>query len=347
MKIIHVLTSLNIGGAERFVIDLAILQKKSNNEVKIISFGKKDEPLVEVCNDLKINIEFIHGKIMHRTKALNAVFKESDIIHFHSPHALKASIFSFPVLIKKKVIYTRHGAHPFNSGTWKFMHGIFQHVVNKVTFVSEDAHNVFMEHHNWKSVDSKTIENGIIMPDVESSKNKSDILKLGSVGRMVELKNQISLLRSINLLSKDKLDKVEVHFYGDGECMAELKDYARSKQLENIFFHGVVKDREVIYSNIDSLVVTSETEGLSLAIIEAMSYYKPTLASKVGGNPRLVIDDKTGHLFDYNDDDKLSKLIEGYIDSNSSLKEHGINARAHVEKTFSLDSTWKNYQKIY
>lgn len=354
MNIIHVLTSLKIGGAERFVIDLSTLQQKSNNNVKIISFGKEDEPLVEVCNELGLHVDFVQGSMLKRTKTLNSLFSMGDVVHFHSPHALKASLFSSPSLKKKKVIYTRHGAHPFGSSTWRLFHGLFKHIVDEVTFVSEDGHQIFQGVHQWGDVSSHTIENGIIMPDIKLTAHTAKTfdmtkkIKFGSVGRMVQLKNQISLLRAFHLLEDEIKNNIELHFYGNGECMNTLQAYAKEYLSQyNIVFHGIVKDRELIYNNIDVLVMTSETEGLSLAIIEAMSYYKPTLATNVGGNPRLVINDETGQLFEYNDDLSLCNLIKKYTSSSTLISEQGVLARKHVEKTFSLDQTWKKYQEIY
>jgi glycosyltransferase involved in cell wall biosynthesis len=348
MNIIHVLTSLNIGGAERFVIDLSVLQIKSNNKVKIISFGKESDPLVEVCNNLNIDVNFISGNLFQRTKMLNNLFAHGDVIHFHSPHALKASLFSSPCLKSKNVIYTRHGAHPFGSGSWKLMHSVFKNIVNSITFVSEDGSQVFHSVHKWSSIQSKTIENGIIMPELKDPKPMGDKIRIGSVGRMAGLKNQVSLLRAFHLLDEEIKEKVELHFYGNGECMDMLQEY-KSEHLtnENIIFHGIVKDREIIYNNIDVLVVTSETEGLSLAIIEAMSYRNPTLATNVGGNPRLVINNKTGHLFEYNDDLALVNLITKYVKSKEIIPEQGKLAREYVQDTFSLESTWEKYQEVY
>jgi glycosyltransferase involved in cell wall biosynthesis len=348
MNIIHVLTSLNIGGAERFVIDLSVLQKESNNHVKIISFGKESDSLVEVCNSLDIGVDYVKGNIFQRTRMLNRLFSWGDVVHFHSPHALKAALFSSPYLKTKNVIYTRHGARPFGDGTWKLIHGVFKQIVNSITFVSEDGSEVFHGVHDWSTMNSQVIENGIIMPVLKELKPLGEKIKIGSVGRMAGLKNQVSLLRAFHLLDDDVKEEIELHFYGDGECMKTLQEY-KAKHLsgENIVFHGIVKDREIIYNNIDVLVVTSETEGLSLAIIEAMSYRNPTLATNVGGNPRLVINNKTGHLFEYNDDLALVNLITKYVKSKEIIPEQGKLAREYVQDTFSLESTWEKYQEIY
>lgn len=348
MNIVHVLTSLNIGGAERFVIDLSTLQINEGHKVKIISFGKNNEPLVEVCQQLNIDVAFIQGGMLERTKKLKPVFAWGDVIHYHSPHAMKASILALPSIKKKNVIYTRHGAHPFDHGQWKLLHRIFKYFVTSSTFVSQDGNNVFNKVHNWSNVPTKTIENGIIMPKINPPKPTKNKVKFGSVGRMVGLKNQISLLQAVAALPVEIRNNLEVHFYGDGECMNTLQAFTKDHLSDDdIVFHGVVKDRDIIYNNIDLLVVTSETEGLSLAIIEAMSYYKPTLASNVGGNPRLVVDDKTGHLFEYNDVPVLSALIKSYVDSRSLISDQGMLARQHVEHAFSLESTWKNYKELY
>lgn len=350
MKIVHVLTSLKIGGAERFVIDLTTIQKQSGHDVRIISFGSKKEPLVEVCHNLGIHIDFVFGNIWQRGKQLNHFYSWADVVHIHSPHALKASLLSVPVLKNKKSVYTRHGAGRFNNATWKLLHSVFQHVIDNVTFVSEDASHVFFADHNWSIVESQVIENGIPMPIISkiSRIHKEGKIRIGSVGRMVELKNQLTLLKAISLLPCELLSNLEIHFFGDGECLSKLKENAQSINGTEVFFHGVVTDREQIYNNVDLLAVTSETEGLSLAIIEAMSYKVPTIASQVGGNPRLVINDETGHLYsDCFNASELALIIKNYIEQPSLILKQGENAREFVETHFSLNACNSKYMKLY
>jgi len=264
----------------------------------------------------------------------------------HSPFALKAILFSLFILFYKKVIYTRHGEDSFDCISWKLVHKFASMVISHVTFVSEKGKDVFRRVQKLSYLPHHVIENGVNTQNINIIKAENKpILRIGSVGRMVKLKHQISLLRALVQLNDSK---IEVHFYGDGECLEELQEFCVIKQLnQSVFFHGVVTDRNVIYNSIDVLAVTSETEGLSLAIIEAMAYACPVLATSVGGNPRLVLSGETGYQFNYDDDKKLSELIEKLATDNMLLEELGRKAKQHVDNNFSLEVAADRYLELY
>jgi glycosyltransferase involved in cell wall biosynthesis len=115
----------------------------------------------------------------------------------------------------------------------------------------------------------------------------------------------------------------------------------------NVYFHGMVQDRNVIYSSIDALVVTSETEGLSLAIIEAMAYGCAVIASNVGGNPKLIEQDVNGWLFEYDDNKTLSEFIHTLQTQQALLSTFGKAGRQKIEQQFSLDNCADKYSEIY
>jgi len=348
MKITHILTSLQIGGAERFVIDLCEVQKK-DHDVCILSYGKPKDLLMGVCNLKKIPVRLINTNIFRRNLSGFYYLKDRDIIHIHSPHALKTTLLPLLLLFYKKIIYTRHGEGEFIETYWILLHKIAQFFINHITFVSEKGKQIFWTTQQLINLPHHVIENGVSTENVEKIKNKdTHKLRIGSVGRMVKLKHQISLLQALQHLQEKIRADIEIHFFGDGECLTELEEFSKTNQLENrIVFHGLVTDRSLIYNNIDVLAVTSETEGLSLAIIEAMAYSCPVLATSVGGNPRLVLSGETGYLFAYNDVNELAALMEKLVNDKPLLKELGTKAKKHINEHFSLQNTAQKYLQLY
>jgi len=348
MKIIHIVTSLKIGGAERFVIDVAEKQKKMGDNVVIVGFNCIGDPLVSECTQRSIDVESLQGNFIERNKQFYSLVSCVDIIHIHSPHAVKAL---FPVLWHckdKRVVYTRHGAKDFSDPVWVFAHAALRRSLDYVTFVSENAFNVFQDRYKWDDVLYHVIENGVNVGGITLNKKPSNKIRIGSVGRMVELKNQISLLRAVKMLPESLQFQLEVNFFGDGPCFKALKSYTEDSLPSGLVkFHGVVTERDVIYSNIDVLAVASETEGLSMVIIEAMSCNIPVIATNVGGNPRPVIHSETGFLFEYDKDEEMSGYLKKYIEKPELIQEHGDKAFKHIKYKFSLDSTVKNYRDIY
>lgn len=345
IKVAHIVGSLNIGGAERFVIDLCSVQKQLDMKPAIISLGNPDEPLVSECKVKKIPVASYGGGSLIKIFRVFLVLLKFDVIHIHSPHALKFLNLMLPFL-NKKIIYTRHGAAPLEARHWLDLHIKANKYVDAITFVSQEGLDNFQAKHKWHNTPSLVIDNGVLISPV--AKKQSDNLRIGSVGRMIPLKHQINLLNAVQRLPIKSQSNITLHFFGDGECLNLLKQFHQT-HIANIEvnFHGMISDREFIYSNIDVLVVTSETEGLSMVIIEAMANRIPVIATDVGGNPKLVINEQTGWLFNYNDDEKLSEHIQCFIDNPQLVIEYGDNAFEYISANFSIESAAKKYGQLY
>ena len=347
IKVAHIVGSLNVGGAERFVIDLCRTQKQNEQQSIIISLGQPGEQLEAEC--VAGNITFFSSGSSTVVKLIQVFLRlrKVDVIHVHSPHALK---FIQPVIsfLKGKLIYTRHGAAPLKAEHWKKLHIKIQPFINAITFVSQEGMENFKKHHHLPLVPHSVIDNGVIIEPVKTLVKSNNKLRLGSVGRMIPLKNQLCLLKAVKQLDAELQSKVELHFFGDGECLSNLIAYHNEFLPKlSVTFHGMVNDREKIYSNIDTLIVCSETEGLSMVIIEAMANKIPVIATNVGGNPRLVKHGETGWLFEYNDDKKLAEQVLNLINNRMLVNEIGVRALSYISENFSIRSSANKYTELY
>ncbi len=345
LKVAHIVGSLNVGGAERFVIDLCSIQKQSNMKPAIISLGNPDDPLVNECKVNNIPVASYGGGSVIKILRVFIVLLKFDVIHIHSPHALKFISYILP-FFNQTIIYTRHGADALAETKWIILHRKIKSYINYLTFVSHEGMTNFQQHHHWQNMSCSVIDNGVLIDPI--IKEYSHLLRIGSVGRMIPLKHQISLLKAVSLLIGETQKNIELHFFGDGECLAQLESY-QAKNLTGVAvnFHGMVTEREFIYSNIDVLVVTSETEGLSMVIIEAMANKIPVIATDVGGNPKLVVHGKTGWLFDYDDHQKLADHIQMLFDNDDLLVASGDNAFTYISENFSINNSAKKYAELY
>ena len=351
-SVLHILSSLNIGGAERFVIDLAIEQRQSLTlDSAILSFGEEDDVLVAECIKNNIPVHFVKGSRLEKIQTFKRVVSGFDVLHFHSPFTLLFTCYSPILCRRKKVIYTRHGAEPFNQFKWRVMHKITHSIVDQITFVSNEGQKVFNQVNGWQSKPQSVVDNGILIPreSYQQALDQQNLkIKLGSVARMVPLKNQICLLKAISLMPEVLANKFQVHFFGNGPCAELLKSVAAESAFpDNVYFHGMLVDREEIYKYIDVMVVTSEMEGLSIAILEAMARRIPVLATKVGGNPKLVQSNVTGQLFNYNDDKELSRLLTDIAENPQLIEKWGSEAYQLVEQDYSLETVAQKYMKLY
>ncbi len=347
LKVAHIVSSLNVGGAERFVIDLCSVQAKMNIASTIISLGQQDDPLTAECRDLDIPVISFSCHIALKVLKISLALRKFDVVHIHSPSVLKFLRFTLP-LLKVKFIYTRHGAAHLKSDNWKLIHKRVKPYIHALTFVSREGQENFSSVHDWQDTKQCVIDNGVHLVPATPTLQERKVLRIGSVGRMIPLKHQIGLLKAVRLLSVNMRNNIELHFFGDGELLQELQAYQQKHLADvSVHFHGMVSDREFIYSSFDVLVVTSQTEGLSMVIIEAMARKIPAIATTVGGNPKLVIDNETGFLFAYDDSQHLAELITYSYQNQKVLANLGEASYQHVKANFSIESTAKKYAELY
>lgn len=355
MSVLHILSSLQIGGAERFTIDLVQVQRKLGFDARILSLGEEDDILASAATELGIPITVCvadQGRFK-RYGSIASILRKSDVVHFHSPFALRflmPLIFLFPW---KTYIYTRHGIYELNTWSWRITHQVLRPFIKYVTFVTKSGMDVFAKYHKWDEKRLKVIENGVYIPPQKSRAVRSPI-RFGSVGRMVGLKGQSFLLDTVrdmieNLAGKgSERTNLEVHFYGTGPMEAELRRKAAAiPDSVAVHFHGIELDHERIYDNIDVLVICSNSEGLSLVIMEAMARSVPVIATNVGGNSTLVDNNITGILFDAGDGEALTAAMERVIKDSSLVEAMGRASRAKIVDQFSLERTQAAYSILY
>jgi len=356
-KIFHFVSSLNVGGAERFALDLAITQKSIGHSVEVISTGSHDEFLVQEAFSLKVPVNVMpSGRIKIYRRILFLVRGSNKIIlHIHSPYVL---LLLAPILLVLKyygvkLIYTRHGSDPLAKLKWFICHRWARYFIDETTFVSQSGLDVFHKNHCWPKSSLSLIKNGVLIPcrqryENSEKDNNKKILRLGSVGRLVSIKAQIHLLKAVSMLSKEEKNKVEIHIYGDGPDREMLENYVDSSLTDvKVFLYGMILDREKIYSSIDLLVMCSETEGLSMSIMEAMARNVPVIATDVGDSAKLVLPELTGSLYKYDDIDNLAKLIKHYMAEDDVRLAQGQNAKKHIQDNYSILETAELYDACY
>jgi glycosyltransferase involved in cell wall biosynthesis len=112
-------------------------------------------------------------------------------------------------------------------------------------------------------------------------------------------------------------------------------------------FLGFREDVATLLSLMDIFVLPSLSEGLSIALLEAMAAGKPVVATNVGGNPELVVDGETGYSVPPRDADALATKLRSLLVDKCRAKKLGENGRKRVQQKFSLQAMADNYQRLY
>ena len=149
-------------------------------------------------------------------------------------------------------------------------------------------------------------------------------------------------------LAKNQISNLKCVIIGDGPEFSRLKKIILDEQLEdNILLTGYKKDASMLVAAFDVFALTSFSEGISMAILEAMSLSVPCIATKVGGNVELIKHNLSGWLVDSDDWKALAKVLIHAFNNRDILKKIGENAKKHVKQKFLFKDMIESYKKIY
>lgn len=176
-------------------------------------------------------------------------------------------------------------------------------------------------------------------------------IRIGTVGRFSEEKDQMSLVKAfISLIGREDLSKVNLKLVliGDGPLKTKLKEQLEaSMALEKTEMPGECSDIPEKLRGLSIFVLPSLGEGISNTILEAMSSGLPVVATNVGGNPELVVNDETGYLVKSNNPDAIAEKLIYYIKNPELLVKHGINSRRRAVGTFGMKKMVERYLGVY
>ena len=181
-----------------------------------------------------------------------------------------------------------------------------------------------------------------------SQLEKSDLV-FGTVGRLQAEKDQATLVRAFSeLKNQDITQNIKLVLIGDGPDRNSLESLVKELDLiPYVIFLGARNDIPELLPQLDVFVLPSKGEGISNTILEAMACGLPVIATNVGGNPELVVENETGILVPSNNAKKLAEAMMGYVNDRSLMTAQGSSGRSRVEELFSMEKMVNNYMDIY
>ncbi|MCA9405809.1 MAG: glycosyltransferase [Candidatus Omnitrophica bacterium] len=357
MHVAQIVLTLNCGGLEHLAIQLAAKLKDKGYQSSIICLKKNGELKslaeskgVQVFEfNKKEGLDF--GLIRDLTRMLKK--QKVDVVHTHNLVPLVYGTLAAK-LAGKPCINTRHGRANLKSKWLIWM-------LNKaVVAVSNDAKAQLLKNNSILEAKVEVIYNGIDLQQYPESFNTQEIEDLKSdwniapddfvictVGRLAEEKDQETLLKAFRKLIKKKA-KAILLIAGDGPLKEKLVKFCEDNALtEHVRFLGYRNDVPRILRVCDIFVLSSFMEGVPLTILEAMAASKPVVATKVGGNPEVVIEGETGYLVPCGFPERIETAIMRYYVKRELIKIHGGVARKKVEEMFNLDKMAQAYEDLY
>ena len=158
------------------------------------------------------------------------------------------------------------------------------------------------------------------------------------------LDNFVKVARGI----ADRHEKVSFILIGDGPERAEVEALAAGLDLKGkIYFEGLQHNVKPYFDSTDIYLMTSDFEGLPIALLEAMSMACAPVATNVGGIPEVVEDGVSGLLSPADDIASLQHNVEVLITDEAKRQEIAANARKRIEQHFSMKKMVKELEDVY
>jgi glycosyltransferase involved in cell wall biosynthesis len=170
---------------------------------------------------------------------------------------------------------------------------------------------------------------------------------IGSVGRLNWAKDQAGLIRAFRQVHEERSDAVLV-LIGEGELRAELQQCAITEGVsDSVRFLGDRNDVPELLQGLDLFVLSSLSEGYSMALLEACAVALPIVATTVGGNGEIVHDGSSGRLVPAGDPAALANAMLDLLRSPERALALGRAARTWVEQYGSLETMALHYASLY
>lgn len=288
-----------------------------------------------------------------------------DLIHCHTPvGALIARLAALGVRKKgTKVIYTAHGFHFFQGAplvNWLCFYPVewvLSFVTDVLITINKEDYARAQKHLHAKRLEyvpGVGIDTGKFRGNRDSRQDKRRELGFGdgdflilTVAEMTRNKNHITILKALSLL-REEPEFAHMHYLicGRGEVWEELADSARILCIDDhVHFLGYRTDAPELYRCSDLFAFMPFREGLSVALMEAMSCGMPVVCSQIRGNTDLI-DDGVSGVFAENTPQAVAKaIVELYRDP----ERRAALGRGAAEKVLEFDdrNVHKRMKEIY
>jgi glycosyltransferase involved in cell wall biosynthesis len=170
---------------------------------------------------------------------------------------------------------------------------------------------------------------------------------VGNVAALAAHKGQRHLVGAAALVVR-AIPDARFLIVGTGELHDPLERQIRSLGLErHVILTGFRTDALGLMKSFDLFVMSSVTEGLGSAILEAMACRRAVVGTRAGGIPEAVVDGETGLLVPIQDEAALADAIERLLRQPELRDRYGVAGRARVERTFSVEQLVQGTARVY
>ncbi|MFK8046424.1 MAG: glycosyltransferase family 4 protein [Crocinitomicaceae bacterium] len=352
LKIIHTLYS-GLGGHGSVVFPLIENGFASKYDHSIVFYGveKTTQSYHKKCSDLKLNHFSIIKKPRQYLKAFSEFkkilnnTKPSVIIVHNSELIVPAARFSR----KNKDCTVFYVEHQDSVNKTKLQNFLSIYALKKATGIVclTDTDKKELLEKKLSKTPIQVIPNGVRL-NTGYKRDYSRNTIIGMASRMTPTKDHSLLLIAFKNIVRD-YPKITLEIAGDGQTFSAVKALAHELKIsENIVFHGMLSDKEMIlfYQKITINVLATTSETMSTAILQAMASGLPVITSNIVNNKRIIENGKNGWLYKNKDADDLTEKLRYAINNPKAANKIGMTAQKHIELNYSVENMIQLYSEF-
>jgi glycosyltransferase involved in cell wall biosynthesis len=353
MNVTHLILSLDVGGLERNVVNQVREGRELGQSVSVVC--------LEGPGALSGQVEDLGGHLISMGKApgirpsavvrLGAILRDlrPDILHTHQIGTLFYAGPAAASLGMKRsfVVHTEHGREPYATSARRRWLGRMAGLHARRFFcLTHDMADDLVNHRIVPRSKIQVIDNGI---DIDRFRDRGDpaalrrslgipegVPVIGTVGRLVEVKRHDVLIRAFAELRRE-VPEAHLVIVGDGPRKDEILALIGQLGLQSsVHLAGYQAEAWKFPYIMDCFALTSRSEGMPQAVLEAAIAAVPIVAHRVGGLPELIEHEKTGILVAPDEPSALTRALLNILASPENARRMGRAARERVELRFHV-----------
>ena len=351
MKIVHVVYSLEMGGAEVLVGQLCRIQRSNGHDVSVCSYsslGAVGEALRADGFEVRVLGEAPVTTTMRR---YFKIFREMqpDVVHCHNPAPTLQAAMSARLAGVRCVGSTRHSlvSPPYETAA-EIKFSLAAMFCDWVAGICE------ITCRNLRGAPLAPVSKIVRVYNGTAAVERVGIEALGKrgftlvfIGRVAAIKDLGTLIRAVALVGARVLG-LEFWVVGDGSVRASLETLAAELGVsERVRFWGMRTDTAQFFSAADAFVMSSVSEGLPMSLLQAMSVGVPAVVTDVGGMAEVVRLARCGLLSPVGDAAAMAESIVKLACDAELRAEFSRNAMAAYEADFTLERMDAAYMELY
>lgn len=377
INVAFILTPIDFGGAERVSLNLLkAYDKEKYNIVPVLLIRPWEEKTFFAMEIEKLSIDYLsipvaarpledgkdYFRILRCYRILFSIIQQGafDIIH---TNGYFADILGIPLAKFFRISHmsTCHGYidNDINLRLYNIIDIFLLKYSNQIISVAGDIKNKLIERGISKNKIS-TITNSVSLPTI-TDKRISEIRVL--IRRDLNIKNNETLIGYVGRLSQEKGLKylltagkellnaglpVKIILIGDGPLREDLESSMDTLGLQNdIIFTGFKKDVKAMLPALDMFILPSLTEGTPMALLEAMSYGIPVVATSVGGIPLVINNRKNGLLVSPSNSSEIVNAAMELINDKHLREKVSKGAKNSVQERYNLKKWVRKIESFY